>query len=104
MTNLLGVSLICAWVGIAVYADVQFKAAASLHSWRFAIASICYWSTSFIAFRAFKLQQWGWICLMWSVVSLAVSLALSVALYGEPFTIRRRIAAVLILGAILLSE
>ncbi len=104
MSTALPIILVLAWVGIAIYGDTLFKAADALASWRFIVAAVCYSSTSFIAFYTFKMRQWGWICIMWSVTSLAVSLLLSVALYGEPFTIRRRIAAVLVLAAILLTE
>lgn len=96
--------LVLAWVIVAILGDMQFKASQSLASWKFVLAFVCYCSTSFIAFWTYKLQQWGWICLMWSIASLAVGLLLSIVLYGEPFTIRRRIAAALILTAILVTE
>ncbi len=63
-----------------------------------------YASTSFFALRAFKAQQWGWVTITWNALQLAVSLFLSFAVFSEPFTTRRRIAALLVLGAILLSE
>lgn len=104
MTSLLAIALIVVWVGIATYGDTLFKSSTSLDSGRFVAASACYLATSFFAFWTFKLQQWGWIILLWNSLSLALSLALSVMVFGEPFTIRRRLAAAFVLAAILLTE
>ena len=104
MTTLLTIVLILFWVGIATYGDTMFKSAPSLMSGKFAAAAASYLATSFFAFWTFKLQQFGWILILWNSVSLALSLFLSVAMFGEPFTMRRRIAAILVLAAILLTE
>jgi uncharacterized membrane protein len=104
MTTLPAIILILLWVGIATYGDAMFKSAPSLMSGKFALAAASYLATSFFAFWTFKLQQWGWILILWNSISLALSLFLSVAMFGEPFTIRRRIAAVLVFAAILLTE
>lgn len=104
MNTALAIGLVLVWVGIATYGDTLFKSAPSLSSGLFLAAAGCYLVTSFFAFWTFRLQQWGWIILLWNSVSLALSLLLSVVMFGEPFTIRRRIAAVLVLAAILLTE
>jgi len=104
MTTLFAVTLILPWVGIATYGDTLFKSAPSLTSGKFVAASASYFVTSFFAFWTFKLQQWGWIILLWNSLSLALSLFLSVVMFEEPFTLRRRIAAAFVLAAILLTE
>jgi drug/metabolite transporter (DMT)-like permease len=104
MNNALAICLVLLWVGIATYGDTLFKGAPALSSGKFACAMLAYLATSFLAFWTFKLQQWGWIVLLWNSLSLGVSLFLSVAMFGEPFTIRRRVAAVLVLAAMLLTE
>jgi len=104
MTTLLTIILIILWVGIATYGDTMFKTAPSLRSGTFVAAAACYFATSFFAFWAFRLQQFGWVLILWNSVSLALSLFLSVAMFGEPFTIRRRVAAILVLAAIVLTE
>ena len=102
--TLLSVLLVIAWVAIATYGDVLFKSSPSILSWRFLLAALSYLATSFIAFWTFRLQQWGWIILIWNGLSLALSLFLSVALFHEPFTWRRRLAACCLLAAILLTD
>jgi len=104
MNTLLTIVLILLWVGIATYGDTMFKSAPSLGSGKFVAAAASYLATSFFAFWAFRLQQFGWVLILWNSVSLALSLFLSVAIFGEPFTIRRRVAAVLVLAAVLLTE
>ena len=104
MTTLLALTLILIWVGIATYGDTLFKTATSVTSGKFVVGSATYFATSFFAFWTFKLQKFGWIILLWNSLSLALSLFLSVVMFGEPFTLRRRIAAALILAAILLTE
>jgi len=104
MTTLLTVVLVLFWVGIGTYGDTMFKTAPSLLSSKFAAAAASYLATSFFAFWAFRLQQFGLILILWNSVSLALSLFLSVAMFGEPFTIRRRVAAVLVFAAVLLTE
>jgi len=104
LTNALAIGLVVLWVGIATYGDTLFKSAPSLLSAQFAAAALTYFISSFFAFWTFKLQQWGWIILLWNSLSLALSLFLSVAMFAVPFTIRRRISAALVLAAILLTE
>jgi hypothetical protein len=104
MTTPLSVMLVFFWVGIATYGDTLFKSAPSLASEKFLAGAAMYLVTSFFAFWTFKLQQWGWIILLWNSLSLALSLFLSVVLFSEPFTIRRRVASLLVLAAILLTE
>ncbi len=94
--------LILAWTGIAIYGDTHFKAASSLLSGKFWLGFFYYSSTSFIAYWSYKLQQWGWITIMWTAANLAISLFLSVSLYNEPFTIKRKIASALVLLATIL--
>lgn len=96
--------LILLWVGIATYADTLFKSANSLNSGRFIAGAAGYLVTSLFAFWTFRLQQWGWIIILWNSTSLALSLFLSVAMFGEPFTLRRKISAVFVMIAILLTE
>jgi hypothetical protein len=100
----LAVFLILVWVAICTYGDMLFKRAPSIASWDFTAAAVTYLLSSFVAFWTFRLQQWGWIAILWSSTSLTASLFLSVVMFGEPFTIRRRVAAALILAAIFLTE
>lgn len=104
MTTIVALLGILLWVAIATYADILFKSAPSLDSARFVAAAFCYASTSFLAFYMFKLRQWGWICLLWSSAALGLSLFLSVVMFHEPFSLRRRVAAACIITAILLTE
>jgi multidrug transporter EmrE-like cation transporter len=92
------------WVVVAFYADVLFKRAATLGSWSFIAGCSIYTCTSVFAFYSYRLQQWGWIGLVWSSLSVMATLLSSVFLFGEPFTMQRRIAAILALAAILLTE
>ena len=104
MNTAFAIVLILAWVGVATYGDTLFKRSPSLTSATFWRGVAVYALTSFFAFWTFRLQQWGWIILLWNSASLAVSLLLSVTMFGEAFTIRRRVSAVLILAAMLLTE
>lgn len=94
--------LVIAWVSVATFADTRFKAASGVATFDFWIAFSSYAVTSFIALATFRRQSWGWIILMWNILSLALSLALSVALYREPFTRHRLVAALMLFGAFLL--
>jgi multidrug transporter EmrE-like cation transporter len=102
--ELVGLCLVLLWVAIATYGDVCFKTAGGFHSWRFLIGALCYLSTSIIAVTTFNRQQWGWIFIVWSCLALALGIWLSVVLYHEPFTMRRAIAAVLVVVALFLAE
>lgn len=106
MTNeVLSLGLVLAWVVVAMCADVLFKKAPSLDSWQFWCGCFIYgWPCGIAAFYSYRLQQFGWLGLMWCSVSLAASLLLSVVLFSEPFTFRRGLSAVLVLVAILLIE
>jgi multidrug transporter EmrE-like cation transporter len=91
------------WVVVAFYADVLFKRAATLGSWSFIAGCSIYTCTSFcLLFISFAAG--GWIGLVWSSLSVMATLLSSVFLFGEPFTMQRRIAAILALAAILLTE
>lgn len=96
--------LIVLWVAIATYGDTLFKRAAGLFTPAFAAGFCCYAAASFFALATFRRQQWGWIIIFWNSISLGLSLALSVWLYREPFTVRRAIAAALLAGAMLLAN
>lgn len=105
MSNtLIAVGLILVWVGIATYADTLFKGAPVITSTQFAGGLALYITSAFLAFWTLRLQKWGWIVIIWNSASLALSLFLSVAMFSEPFTIRRRVAGALVLVAILIAE
>jgi multidrug transporter EmrE-like cation transporter len=92
------------WVCIATYGDTLFKSAKGGYSWKFMLGCCVYASTGLFALWILNAQQWGWVTVLWNAIQLALSLILSVAVYSEPFTIRRRIAAILLLGAILICD
>jgi hypothetical protein len=92
------------WVALATYADICFKAATSIVTVDFLVGSLCYLLTSFLAIVAFHRQQWGWIFIIWNCFSLLVAMVLSVALFREPFTLKRAAASVFVLLAILLAD
>ena len=94
--------LVCTWVAVATFADMRFKAASGVWTFDFWIAFISYALCSFAALATFRRQSWGWIILMWNVLSLGLSLILSVVLYREPFTRHRMVAALLLFGAFML--
>jgi len=94
--------LVFAWVAVATFADTRFKAASGIATVDFWIAFLSYAVTSFIALATFRRESWGWIILMWNILSLALSLILSVAMYKEPFTRHRLVAALMLFGALLL--
>lgn len=103
-SGLMAVALIVVWVSLATYGDTLFKSAHSIASLRFVGGAMTYLLSSFLAFWGFKLKQWGWTILLWNSISLGLSLLLSVVLFGEPFTIRRKLAAALVVAALLLAE
>jgi drug/metabolite transporter (DMT)-like permease len=94
--------MVLLWVAVATFADTRFKSAGSFWTRDFLIGTTCYCLTSVIALAAFRRQSWGWIILVWNILSLALSLLLSVTLYHEPFTRYRLVAALMLLGAFLL--
>lgn len=94
--------LVLVWVAVATFADTRFKAASGVWTFDFWIAFASYALCSFAALATFRRQSWGWIILMWNVLSLALSLVLSVVLYREPFTRHRVVAALMLFGAFLL--
>lgn len=100
----MAVGIIVVWVCLATYGDTLFKSAPSIVSLRFAGGAMSYLLSSVLAFWGFKLKQWGWTILLWNSISLGLSLFLSVVLFGEPFTIRRKLATALVVAALLLAE
>lgn len=98
------VLLVILWVVLASIADIRFKAANGHFTLDFWIGLACYASTALLALWTFNRQTWGWIVLLWNCVSLGLCMLLSVVLYHEPFTTRRLIASLLLLGAILLAD
>jgi drug/metabolite transporter (DMT)-like permease len=94
--------LVFSWVVVATFADTRFKAAAGVLTTDFWIGFASYAICSFGAIMAFRRASWGWIILIWNVLSLALSLFLSVVLYGEPLTRHRLVAALMLFGAFLL--
>ena len=102
--NTVPILLVVFWVAIGTWADTLLKQSMFLASWRFVVGATVYSSCSLLAFWTYRVQGFGWVVLFWNSLSLAVSLLLSVIMFGEPFTLRRRLAAALILAAILLTE
>jgi multidrug transporter EmrE-like cation transporter len=98
------VTLVIIWVALATWGDTLLKTAPRLGTIRFAVGGVIYFSCAFLAFWTYRLQGFGWVVLLWNSLSLALSLLLSVVVFQEPFTIRRRIATILVLAAILLTE
>lgn len=96
--------VVLVWVGLATYADICFKAATSIITADFFLGALCYFLTSFLAIIAFHRQQWGWIFIIWNCFSLGLGMLLSVALFREPFTLKRAAASVFVLLAILLAD
>jgi hypothetical protein len=104
MQHLTAIALVLAWVVVATYADMQFKAAPEIMSSEFARGIAGYGASGFIAIAAFKQQSWGWIFIAWNCLSLTLGLVLAIAVYHEPMTWRRASASVLLIAAILLAE
>ena len=97
-------AVVFAWVALATYADVCFKTAAGAFGTDFFLGLLCYMLTGFLALAAFNRQQWGWVFILWNCASLVLGMVLSVALFREPFTIKRVAASFFVLVAILLSD
>jgi hypothetical protein len=104
LPKLTALLLVFAWVAGATFADMRFKAAREILSIDFALGFAGYAAMSFIAIATFRHASWGWIFIVWNVVSLAVGLALALAVYHEPMTLRRILATLLLLAAIFLAE
>ena len=96
--------LVIFWVAVATWADALLKSTGRLGTMQFVTGACVYFCCAFLAFWTYRLQSFGWVVLLWNSMSLALSLVLSVTMFGEPFTIRRRIAAAFVLAAILLAE
>jgi len=95
--------LILLWVTIAVIGDMVFKGAV-LWSGRFWLGMSLYASTAFLAVPVLGAKQFGWVVVMWVASNLIISILASVFYLGEPLTIRRVLACILIMGAVALEE
>lgn len=102
--KLAAVLMTLVWVAVCTYSDTLFKGARGEYSWRFYLGCSLYAMSGFFALWILGAQQWGWVTILWNALQLTLSLILSVAIYSEPFTIRRRVAAILLLGAILICD
>lgn len=102
---IISILLIMAWVAIATYGDVRFKAASGIFLGPdFAIGMLSYLATGVLAVFAFPRQQWGWTILLWNSLSLLLSICLSVWIFHEPLTAKRAIATGFVLTAIMLAD
>lgn len=98
--------LLLVFIGVAfsIFADIKFKSARDLLSFDFALGMAGYIGCGFVAYATFRMAGWGWLFIVWSMLSLSAGLAFSVFYYGEPFTTRRMISSAMLLIAIALAE
>jgi drug/metabolite transporter (DMT)-like permease len=96
--------LVLLWVVLSSIADILFKTSTIPLSWRTLTGAAIYLGCSFFAYWTFKMQSFGWVLLGFNACQVIVSLIIAMVLFGEPFTIRRGIAATLILAAMFLIE
>ena len=99
----LSVCLLIGWVVFSIVGDFHLKKAANQHFWiispSFIYGLIIYASCSILAVISFKRMEFGTLAIVWSALSLAISVLSSVVVFDEPLTIRRSIALFLVLLA-----
>ena len=104
MNALVALILVAIWVSVATFADVKFKEAPSILSTEFMMGVLGYGATCFIAIATFRYATFGWVFLVWGIMSLAVGLGLATSYYHEPLTTRRLLTAGLLASAMFLAE
>lgn len=104
MNTLVAVLLIAIWVSVATFADMRFKEATTVLSVEFLFGVLGYGATCFLAILTFRYGTFGWVFLVWGIMSLALGLGLATSYYHEPLTTRRLLTAGLLAGAMFLAE
>jgi multidrug transporter EmrE-like cation transporter len=97
-------ALILVWVSAAAYGDVCFKRAAGVFGGQYLLGCAAYAATTVCAVLTFSRQSFAWVIILWSALSLGVSMAISIGFFKERLTVKRAIACTLLLAAIVLTD